>query len=254
MTSVFASPGDSHKHSLNTLNLLYEHDDFMESISTVLDLGCGDGLDLEWWATRTTRDLNNPRPLNIRCMGLDLAPSLSISGKHKNIFYQSHDFETPLSTGKIKYDVLWCHDSFQFVLDPFATLKNWHDIASPNSMLVIIVPQTTNLEFNKQCFEQANGVYWHWTVVNLMHVLAVTGWQVSAGYFRKEPNDPWIHAVAYRGDYVAEDPRKTTWYELAERGLLHDSAVKSINRWGYLRQQDLVLPWLDRSLQWFGSL
>lgn len=253
MIPTFQSAQDSHFHSLKTLNLLYEHDDFMDSVGTLLDLGCGTGLDLEWWATRTTRDLDRPRPLNIKCMGVDLYESFALAGKYKNIVYQSHDFEQPLSVGKFKYDVLWCHDAFQYVLDPFTTLRHWWEIASENSMLIIIVPQTTNLEFNKQCFEQDNGVFWHWTVVNLMHVLAVTGWDTSAGYFRKEPNDPWIHAVVYRGKQISQDPRKITWYELSERNLLHESAVKSINRCGYLRQQDLVLPWIDRSLQWFGS-
>jgi hypothetical protein len=51
----------SHKHSLQTLETFYEFDDFMESIGTLADMGCGSGLDLEWWATRTTRD-ETPRP------------------------------------------------------------------------------------------------------------------------------------------------------------------------------------------------
>jgi hypothetical protein len=58
----FIHPGDSHRHSLEVLNQLYEYDDFMASIKTVLDLGCGQGDDLEWWATRTTRD-DNPEPM-----------------------------------------------------------------------------------------------------------------------------------------------------------------------------------------------
>ena len=62
--SLLANPAQSHAHSQQTLNALYEYDDFMESIATMVDLGCGTGLDLEWWATRTTRD-DNPQPLNI---------------------------------------------------------------------------------------------------------------------------------------------------------------------------------------------
>jgi hypothetical protein len=45
----------------------------------------------------------------------------------------------------------------------------------------------------------------------------------------------------------------TTWYELAEKNLLPETAVASINRYGYLRQQDLVLAWIDKSLSWLGQ-
>ena len=62
---TFTHPGDSHAHSLATLNQLYQYEDFINSVSTVIDLGCGSGEDLAWWATRTTRD-ENPTPLNIR--------------------------------------------------------------------------------------------------------------------------------------------------------------------------------------------
>lgn len=251
MIPFFPNPGSSHEHSLKVLNILYEYDDFMESVGTVLDLGCGDGLDLEWWATRTTRDMNNPKPLNIRCIGMDLAPDLPMAQKYKNIGYQSADFEKPMSVGSRKYDVLWCHDAFQYVVDPMTTLKNWRDATAENGMLIIVVPQTTNIEFNKQVFEQASFTYWHWTVVNLMHVLAVTGWDTAAGFFRKEPNDPWISAVVYRDERGPVDPKTTSWYHLAEQGRIPESAVRSINAHGYLRQQDLVLPWLDRSLQSF---
>ena len=63
---TFATQGDSHQHSLETLNQLYEHDDFMYSITSVVDLGCGLGDDLKWWGTRTTRD-TPAEPLKIQC-------------------------------------------------------------------------------------------------------------------------------------------------------------------------------------------
>ena len=82
--SSFATEEDSHIHSLQTLNSLYEYDDFMSSIDTMVDLGCGTGLDLEWWATRTTRD-EIPKMLNIDCIGVDLFPQLSMAKKYKNM-------------------------------------------------------------------------------------------------------------------------------------------------------------------------
>jgi ubiquinone/menaquinone biosynthesis C-methylase UbiE len=99
---TFTRPDDSHKHSLETLSQLYQYDDFMASIRTVLDLGCGNGDDLEWWATRTTRE-DSPQPLNIRCTGIDLSPELTLTKRHNNIFYQSGDFENCYCATAIRF-------------------------------------------------------------------------------------------------------------------------------------------------------
>jgi len=249
--SSFKSPQDSHRHSLHTLNWLYEYDEFMESIDTLIDMGCGDGLDLEWWATRTTRD-DNPQPLNIKCLGVDRAPQLPIAKQYPNIQYSSQDFELPVTLHNHTYDVLWCHDSFQYVIDPFKTLANWWNLVSENGMAVIIVPQTTNIEFNLQAFVQPDLCYHHWTIVSLIHVLAVSGFDCSTGFFLKHPNDQWLHAVVYKSKHEPMDPRTTRWYDLADKGLLPKSAVESVNRRGFLAQPDLLLPWLDKSLMSFA--
>jgi hypothetical protein len=84
-------------------------------------------------------------------------------------------------------------------------------------------------------------------------MLAVSGWDCANGHFKKEPNSPWLHAVVYKSKHQPMDPRKTSWYDLSDKGLLPESAVKSIFRYGYLRQQDLVLSWIDHSLSWMGQ-
>jgi len=249
---IFRNAEESHAHSLHTLNALYEYDDFMSSIGTMVDLGCGQGLDTEWWATRTTRE-DVPQPLNIDCIGVDLAPQLSVAKKYPNITYQSVDFETEvIPKKKKKFDVLWCHDAFQYALDPIETLSRWWHIASESGMLVIIVPQTTNFQARQQVFSQDTGVYYHHTLVSLIHMLAVAGWDCKSGFFKKNLNDSWLHAVVYKSSHEPMNPRTTTWYELAERKLLPDSADACINRHGELRQQELLLPWLDKSLTHFG--
>lgn len=248
---LFGSPEASHAHSLRTLETLYQFDDFMQSVANVVDMGCGAGLDMLWWATRTTRDIN-PVPLNIRCTGIDLADRCAATDKHKYISYVPQDFEQLIRVHKRRFDVIWCHDAFQYVQDPFSTLRQWRDIASPGAMLVLIIPLTTTFSLNREQVEQADGCYWHWTLVNLLHVLAVSGWNCATGFFQQLPGDPWITAIVYRDDQAPMDPRSTRWYDLCDRGLLPTSAVASIHRHGYLRQQDLVLPWIDKSLAWFG--
>ena len=140
----FIHTEDSHMHSLDTLNLLYNYDDFMFSIKTVIDLGCGNGSDLMWWATRTTRD-PEPLPLNIKCTGVDLNKELLLLKKYSNISYQMTDFDESITPSKDGYDILWCHDSFQYSKNPLRTLTNWWHLASPGAMLYICVPDTQQI-------------------------------------------------------------------------------------------------------------
>ena len=250
---TFSSAQQSHLHSQYVLNQLYEYDDFMASINTLVDLGCGKGLDLEWWATRTTRD-DNPEPLNIKCIGMDQFDEFPMVDTYANVSYYKSDFETPmrLCHDSLEYDVLWSHDSFQYCVNPLATLANWWQVASEGAMLYIGVPQTTNLFRGKQDFTQAPGCYYHHTMVSLIHMLAVSGCDCRAGFFQKDIQDPWIHAMVYKSKIAPQDPKTTTWYQLAEQGLIPESAERSVQSNGFLRQQDLVVAWLDKSLQYMG--
>jgi hypothetical protein len=253
MKTVFSGPQESHQHSLSILSALQEYDEFMESIRTVVDLGCGSGLDLEWWATRTTRE-ENPQPLNINCVGVDQQERLPVAHNYSNITYQRTNFEKIIHPPKDQlFDVLWCHDSFQYCITPIDTLRLWRNIGSDGCMLAVSVPQTTNLVHNQLWVQQTSGVYYHYSLVSLIHMLCVSGWDCHTGYFSKQPNAPWITAIVYKSQYEPMDPATTTWYDLADKKLLPDSAIKSINAHGYLRQEDLLIEWLDHSLTWMGK-
>ncbi len=252
MYKPFTSPKQSHEHSLQTLRLLYEFDDFMESVETLADMGCGEeGFDLEWWATRTTRDEDSPEPLDIKCTGIDLVKTTRSARDHKNIVYLQRDFEN--FDDEKKFDVIWCHDSFQYVLNPLKTLAEWWHKMTPSGMLVLILPQFTNVEFNELAFDQWPGCYHNHTVVSLIHQLAVNGFDCRDGFFKKGVNDPWLHAIVYKSEQPPMNPRTTTWYDLDECELIPKTASKSLKRFGHVRQRDLVLPWLDKSLTWFGQ-
>ena len=250
---MFSVPVTNTRPSLDTLNALQEYDEFMESIDTLVDLGCGSGEDVEWWATRTTRE-DTPRPLNIKCTGVDRIDQLFAPRRHKNVFYQSTDFEKTVNTpGDKKFDVLWCHDAFQYCIDPIGTLTRWRDITNENGMLAIIVPATITIHHRQLAFTQPSGCYYHHTMVSLIHMLALTGWDCAAGFFLQKPNDSWIRAIVYKSEQEPLDPKTANWHQLRELNLLPESASKSINAHNYLRQQDLVLPWLDHSLTWMGQ-
>jgi SAM-dependent methyltransferase len=245
------TPSDSHKHSLETLNQLFEYDDFMLTIESMLDLGCGSGLDLEWWANLTTRD-EVPQPLHIKCLGVDLHPALSLDQKYRNVQYMVQDFEEDLKVNQ-QYDVIWCHDAFQYATNPLKTLSNWNKVLTNDGMLMLVLPQTTNVEYNKLAYDQADGCYFNWTLVSLIHALAVTGFDCRGGYFYKSETDPWLKAIVYKSEHGPMNPKTTRWYDLVDKNLLPESAVASINKYGYLRQQDLVLRWIDKSLHTYAN-
>lgn len=250
---MFKNPQESHTHSLEILNQLYQYDDFMESIGTLVDLGCGTGLDLEWWASATTRD-DAPRLLNIRCVGVDQVETLALARKYSNITYQRGNFETDnWIPKKTRFDLLWCHDAFQYAINPIETLKIWREAANNDAMLLISVPESITVKHRSISYVQSNGCYYHHSIVGLMHMLAITGWDCASGFFRKRTNSPWIDLAVYKSTVDPLNPNTTTWYNLAEKNLIPKSAQESVERHGYVRQEDLVLPWLDKSLSWLGK-
>jgi SAM-dependent methyltransferase len=244
---TFIHPGESHQHSLETLNLLYEYDDFMLSIRSVLDLGCDSGDDLIWWATRTTRDESH-MPLNIDCTGVDIIDHSNKFKKYPNIKFQATDFENSIEAYSTGYDIMWCHNSFQYAINPLKTLSNWWNLASPGGMLYICVPLTQKIHHRQLSYSLPSGAYYHYTMVSLIYMLATAGWDCRSGFFRQNIQDNWLHASVYRSEHKPMDPKTTSWYQLSELKLLPESADSSIQARGYLDQQDLVLPWLDHSL------
>ncbi len=236
-------PGNKVLHSL------YQYDDFMESIKSMVDLGCGPGTDLAWWATATTRD-DSPVPLNISCLGIDIVETPPLARKYANITYQQVDFETEFQPQKTNFDILWCNDAFQYSVNPLGTLRRWRRLAADGAMIVLIVPQTTNFRQNRQQFYQPSGCYYHHTMISLIHMLSVTGWDCSSGFFLQIPAQNTNCVIAYTGQHENINAKTVTWYQLLDLGLLPDSIAKSVQAHGHPVQPELVLPWLDKSFSY----
>ena len=77
-------------------------------------------------------------------------------------------------------------------------------------------------------------------------MLAVSGFDCRDAYLLKQYGDPWINIAVYKSNIAPLDPETTSWTDLIDTGLLHPSIVNSIVKYGYLRQEDIVMPWLDR--------
>jgi hypothetical protein len=80
----------------------------------------------------------------------------------------------------------------------------------------------------------------------MMYMLAVNGFDCRDCYVYAAPNYGWIHFAVYK-TYEPFDPTTTSWFDLAEKGLISDSAIASLNSYGHVRQEDLVFTWLDKN-------
>lgn len=242
---LFKSPEESHQHSLEVLNQLYDHDDFMDSISSVMDLGCGTGHDILWWANAKTRE-DHPQPHNYRCIGVDRDLSKFAFVTPKNLRVVESDFTTDTSSTQV--DLLWSHNSLQYAENPAATLRHWNSMLNDGGMAIIMVPQTVNVEFNRWVSQTFSHQLFSFTIVNLIYMLACAGFDCKDGLFLKKKGDPWLYAAVYKSEHAPVSPADTTWYELVDRGLLPDSADKAIKKAGYLSQHDLITRWIDKTI------
>lgn len=244
-------PDTSHKQSLLTLEQLYDHDDFMDSITSVCDMGCGTGQDIRWWATRETRE-EVPQPHNYKCFAVDLDISQIKYRKPKNLHLIEGNFDDKVLP--IQVDLIWSHDSFGYSHNPLYTLSKWWDDLLEGGMLCLMLPQMMNVEYNRTVYQHYSGQFYSYNVINLVYMLAVSGFDCSGGHFIKRPGDPWLHAMVYKSEIPPQQPDKVTWYDLIEQNLLPDSFVRSIHRRGYPINSELLLPWIDGTLTEFGNV
>lgn len=241
----FENDTQSHQHSLTILNQLAQYDNFLENLSSVADMGCGYGYDITWWAQKENNFEDPPKPYNYTCYAIDLEPSYISSSLPNNVHVIHGDFEKKLLPHAV--DFMWSHNSFQYALNPINTLKIWNEQLNENGMLYICVPTQRYTKNNRLVRDSANYEYFNHTLSNLTYMLAVNGFDCNDAYFLKNEAEPWIHAAVYKSSIEPMDPRKTSWSDLAALNLLNASMVESINKYGCVKENELIFTWLDRS-------
>jgi hypothetical protein len=75
-------------------------------------------------------------------------------------------------------------------------------------------------------------------------MLAITGFDCRDAYFYRKENSSWLYAAVYASEHGPMPD--ATWYDLAERNLINDSMIASVNRYGYARLEDTIVAWLDK--------
>ena len=235
------------RHSLELLNLIQQYDQFLESLKHIAIMGSGNSEDVEWWATLMDND-DPPKPYNFACHAVDIdATKLGQLPNLKNIHRNNNSFDAEYLF-PVLVDFIYAHDCLQYSTNPLFTLNRWNSYLNTNGMLLLSVPQHTGIEYNRQYSRGYSGCYFHYTPINLIYMLAVNGFDCRDAYLLKRFQDPWINMAVYKSDVPPMDPATTSWYDLIDKNLLHPSIVDSVNANGYLKQEEICMPWLDREL------
>lgn len=240
----FRNAYHSHEHSVyQVLNLIYGYDDFLESIETVAVMGCGAGLDCQWWATLENKE-DPPEPYNYRVYGVDIDINRVTIEPTDNLQLIQGDFETVALPERV--DLIYCHDAFQFALNPLQTIRHWNQLLNVNGMLVIAYQQPQSYVMNRWNSQTMSGCLHNHTFGTMLYMLALSGFDCRDAYFYKQPNNPWLYAAVYKNDEKFLDPSTTTWYDLCEKRVVNDSVIESVRRYGHLKMGEIFYPWLDK--------
>jgi SAM-dependent methyltransferase len=240
---VFKNPQDSHAHSLKILSYLREYDTFLESLQVIADMGCGSGLDSEWWVNLETRD-EDPEPLNYMVYSVDRNIKQIEADVLKNdrIVPIEGNFEDRIIPRQV--DLIWAHDVLQYTNKPLECLSTWKRTLNTNGMLFLSVRQTTYMENNRLRVMSHDNQYNNYNLLNLMYLLATAGFDCRDAFFLRESNSPWLYAAVYASGH--EPMESASWEELIEKQLINDSVAQSINKYGYARLEDVIVSWFDR--------
>jgi SAM-dependent methyltransferase len=239
------NPEQSHRHAVETLTALNRYQDFMDNIKIVADMGCGTGLDAEWWG-RLTKDDGTSR--NIQVNAIDRKLEWHSLSRNDNINYIEADFSTS-GLEPNSHDLVWAHNSLQYSLSPIGTLIHWHSILKPDGMLLVTVPFNFKIYNNKDMLNvnstYTNGCYFNWTMGNLIMTLVGSGFDCRNGHFKIDKVNNWIQASVYK---LPEEPNPyMNWYEMCDRKLLPLSVENSIMKTGNFDDIDIVVEWIDRT-------
>lgn len=231
--------------SVETFSLLSQRTDFMDSLSVIADMGCGKGADSALWADNVDE---NGKPRNLFVFALDKKIQIDNHNRRSNIKIVKEDYSNT-TIAKEKVDVLWCYNSFQYATDPVKTLRHWWDIMNEDGLLYIAIPQSNYIDdLSRWQMINSSGCFWPHNIVSLIYLLAACGFDCNGGHFKQRRHEQMLHFCAYRSSNKPMNLADASLYTLNEMHMLPKSISKCIEKYGSIRHEFLILPWLDGSL------
>jgi hypothetical protein len=117
-----------------------------------------------------------------------------------------------------------------------------------NGMLVLAIPQMTYWDYthNRLVVNQYSNQLYNYNLVNVMYMLALSGFDCRDAYFYRETNTPWLHVAVYATEHDPL-PAGASWHDIADRRLVNDSVINCLNKYGHVKLNEVVVSWLDKS-------
>jgi len=241
------TPQESHQHSLVTLNYLSLLDDYLSGIKNISVMGAGMGYDAVWWANLTRPD---GRKYNFAVTAVDSSPPFGLQTV-QGMQWRFEDFSTidlPIQ------DLIWCHNSLHYTLNPIGTLFHWHKLLRKDGLLIIEMPYSLSInqhiQHNTVNVNMSSGMYHVYTMSNLIVQLASAGFDCRNANFQFDKENGWLRAAVYKTD---DEPRLySSLYELKNTNRLPyclDAILDGIDNFN---ESDLMLEWIDRSQSILG--
>jgi SAM-dependent methyltransferase len=231
--------------AIETLSLLDQRIDFMDSLSVIADMGCGKGTDSAAWADRIDE---NGKTRKLFIFAVDKVLQLDNHNRRSNVRVVKEDFSAT-TIAKNKVDVLWCYNSFQYSTDPVKTLRHWYDIMNENGLLYIAIPQSNYIDdLSRWQMINQNGCFWPHNIASLIYLLAACGFDCKDGHFKQRRHEQMIHLCAYKSPHKPMQLDDANLYKLDELKLLPPTISKCIEKYGAIRHEFLQLEWLDGTI------
>ena len=236
---------NSRSHCEEFLEVLRQYPTMLESIDNVLDVGCGQGFASHWWANVDNGDEDNPISLDINVTAIDSnADAFDDQYAHENINFINADIlDHQLDNA---YYVVWAHSVLHQSRDPLEFLHKMNKCTNLGGMLCLTFPTTINNFYGEPDYrvysEAPNSI----TIVDLIHMLVLSGFNCDDGYFIKQPNSNIINALVYKDSEDTFKYGEKTLYDYTD--FLPEACKKQLNKFGYLTNKDLLLYWIDGTL------
>jgi SAM-dependent methyltransferase len=250
---IFSTEQESHAHSVETINELSNHYDFMSSIKNLLDIGCGKKcLDLQAWTSVTYEDdEGNVIPFSINCTGLDKNPTDTLH--NKKIKTVEFDFNSGKDLELYEtFDVVWCHDVMQYSYSPINFLGFVNKRMNKNGLLYLCVPSTVSNKYNKFSNYTKTNYYNTFTLTQLIYLLALNGFDCKDAYFKKDPYVDIIEVITYKNSLPLD--YNLNFYQLDEMGIFNESMSRLIFSNGYLDSIGLITSWINGRIYDFKNI